>query len=256
MSATPPPVERLSPAAAEARVNELRALAQQLYREKLLDHPFTHALRDGTLSRERIRGFLLNHWTFSLEINTAKSYAYHRFLPFLKRRPDLYDLVVEQLVDELAHPGPGGHIRIQIPLLAAFGLTEQEAAEAILIPEARAMVDSRVRLYLEGPMAETFTAGLTEGSIGQWFGIWYHALTTRYGLTPEQAAYFDVHHEADTMEHESGRAHALGNAYVVQVCLEEGYRPERPGYTLESSVRLAADLWELFLDGLLRRYPG
>jgi pyrroloquinoline quinone (PQQ) biosynthesis protein C len=256
MAVTTPPVQRLSPEAAEARVDELRALAQQLYRQKLLDHPFTHALRAGTLSRERIRGFILNHWTFSLEINTAKSYAYHRFLPFLKRHPEIYDLIVEQLADELAHPGPGGHIRIQIPLLAAFDLTEEQAAEAILIPEARAMIDSRVRMFLEGPMAEAYAIGLTEGSVGQWFGVWYHALTTHYGLTREQASYFDVHHEADTMEHESGRAHALGNAYIVQKCLEDGYRPERPGFTLESSVQLGADLWELFLDGILRRYPA
>ena len=256
MSVAIPPIERLSAEAATARVGELRALAQQLYRQQLLDHPFTHALRDGTLSRERIRGFLLNHWTFSLEINTAKCHAYHRFLPFLKRHSEIYDLVVEQLADELAHPGPGGHIRIQIPLLAAFDLTEEDAAEAILIPEARAMIDSRVRMFVEGPMAEAYAVGLTEGSIGQWFGVWYHALTTRYGLTPAQASYFDVHHEADTMEHESGRAHALGNAYIVQTCLEDGYRPERPGFTLESSVRLGADLWELFLDGLMRRYPA
>ena len=254
MSATTPPVERLSPEAAEARVGELRALAQRLYREKLLQHPFTHALRDGTLSRERIRGFLLNHWTFSLEINTAKSYAYHRFLPFLKRRPELYDLIVEQLVDELAQPGPGGHIRIQIPLLDAFGLGEQEAAEAILIPEARAMVDCRVRLYLEGPMAEAYATSLSEQQVGEWFGRWFTALTTHYDLTPAQAIYFAKHHEADTQEHESGTAHGSVNARIVETCLIDGYRPERPGYTLESAATLSVDLYELFMDGVLKRY--
>jgi pyrroloquinoline quinone (PQQ) biosynthesis protein C len=249
-------VQRFEPADAAARVAELRSLAQRAYRAQLLEHPFTQQLRAGTLSRDRIRGFLLNHWTFSLEINTAKSYGYHRWLPFLKRHPEIYDLIVEQLADELAHPGPGGHIRIQIPLLAAFDLTEHDCAEAILIPEARALIDCRVRYFLEAPLAETYAANLTEGSIGQWFGIWYHALTTHYGVTREQAAYFDVHHEADTMEHDSGRAHVMGNALIIQTCLEDGYRPERPGFTLESSVQLAADLWELFLDGILRRYPA
>src|SRR5829696_7603619 len=198
------PVERFDTARAEARVGELRALAQRVYRKQLLEHEFTRQLRAGTLSRERMRGFVLNHWTFSLEINTAKSHGYHRWLPFLKRHPEIYDLIVEQLVDELAHPGPGGHIRIQIPLLAAFDLTEDECAEAILIPEARAMIDSRVRMFLEGPLAECYAAGLTEGSIGQWFGVWFHALTTHHGFTREQASYFDVHHEADTRDHESG----------------------------------------------------
>ena len=256
MAISTQPVQRYTTSEAEARVAELRALAQRVYRKQLLDHPFSHELRAGTLSRERIRGFLLNHWTFSLEINTGKSYGYHRWLPFLKRHPAMYDLIVEQLVDELAHPGPGGHIRIQLPLLAAFGLTEEECAEAILIPEARALIDTRVRMFEQLPMAETYAAGLTEGSIGQWFGVWFHALTTHYGLTREQAAYFDVHHEADTQEHESGHAHVMGNAWIIQACLEDGYRPERPGFTLESCVQLAADLWELFLDGLMRRYPG
>jgi pyrroloquinoline quinone (PQQ) biosynthesis protein C len=201
-----------------------------------------------------VLGFIVNHWTFALEINTVKALAYHRLLPFLKRHPDIYDLIVEQLADELTHPGPGGHIRMKVPLLEAFGASEAQAAEHVLIPEARALVDCRVRLYLEGPMAEAYATSLSEQQVGEWFGRWYTALTTHYGLTPAQAVYFNTHHEADTQEHESGTAHGSVNARIVEACLMDGYRPERPGYTLESAATLSVDLYELFMDGVLKRY--
>ncbi len=248
-------VERYTPAEAAERVAGIRRLVAERFERQVFQHPFMRALETGTLSRERVLGFIINHYTFALEINTVKAQAYHRLLPFLKRHPAIYDLIVEQLADELMHPGPGGHIRMKVPLLEAFGATEAEAAEYVLIPEARAMVDCRVRLYLEGPMAEAYATSLSEQQVGEWFGRWFTALTTHYGLTPAQAIYFDKHHEADTQEHESGAAHGSVNARIVETCLVDGYRPERPGYTLESAATLSVDLYELFMDGVLKRYP-
>src|SRR4051812_13502283 len=238
-----PAVERLSQAEAAARVSAIRQVIAERFERQIIKHPFMQALEAGTLSRERVRGFIVNHWTFALEINTVKAQAYHRLLPFLKRHPEIYDLIVEQLADELTHPGPGGHIRMKAPLLAAFGSSEAEAAEYILIPEARALVDCRVRAYLEAPMAEAYATSLSEQQVGEWFGRWFTALTTHYGLTAAQATYFDTHYEADTREHEGGTtAHGTVNARIVETCLMDGYRPERPGYTLESAATLSIDL--------------
>ena len=63
------------------------------------------------------------------------------------------------------------------------------------------------------------------------------------------------HYEADTQEHEDGvMAHGLGNGSVLQKLLEDGSRPERPGWSLEYSTQLSVDLYELFLTGLYARY--
>jgi pyrroloquinoline quinone (PQQ) biosynthesis protein C len=247
--------QQLTAAAAAERVASIRRLVAERFDRQVFQHPFMRALEAGTLSRERVRGFVVNHYTFALEINTVKALAYHRLLPFLKRHPAIYDLIVEQLADELTHPGPGGHIRMKVPLLEAFGSSEAEAAGCVLIPEARALVDCRVRLYLEGPMAEAYATSLSEQQVGEWFGRWYTALTRHYGLTPAQAVYFHTHHEADTQEHDGGAAHGTVNARIVEACLIDGYRPERPGYTLESAATLSIDLYELFMDGVLKRYP-
>jgi pyrroloquinoline quinone (PQQ) biosynthesis protein C len=254
ISESVPAVERLSADAAAERVAAIRRAVAEHFEREIYQHPFMQALETGTLSRERIRGFVVNHYTFALEINTVKAQAYHRLLPFLKRHQDIYDLVAEQLADELTHPGPGGHIRMKVPLLEAFGATEAEAIECILIPEARALVDSRVRTYLEAPIAEAYASSLSEQQVGEWFGRWFKALTTHYGLTREQATYFDTHYEADTQEHDGGTAHGTINARIVQACLMDGYRPERPGYTLESTALLSIDLYALFMTGVLKRY--
>ena len=61
-------------------------------------------------------------------------------------------------------------------------------------------------------------------------------------LTEWTCGDFRTHHEADTQEHDSGAAHGTVNARIVEACLIDGYRPERPGYTLESAATLSVDL--------------
>jgi hypothetical protein len=86
-------------------------------------------------------------------------------------------------------------------------------------------------------------------------GMWHQALTTHYNLDPEEVQYFSKHYEADTEEQEEGvMAHGLGNGYILQKLLEDGYRPERPGWSLDYSTQLSVDLYESFLDGLYKRF--
>ena len=71
------------------------------------------------------------------------------------------------------------------------------------------------------------------------------------------SAKFIKHYEADTRVHEEGIiAHAQTNAHILQKLLEDGYRPERPGFDLDYAVDLSVDLYEMFLDGLYRRYEA
>ena len=238
------------PGAEEARVcvERLRQRANGLFEERIFSHPFNQELFEGRLAREKFVGFLKNWYTFSVEINTGKCAAVDLYLPFLKRHPDCYDILSDAVADELIHPGPGGHVKMFIPLAAAFDVPMSDLVNAKLIPEARALVDVRCRLLRVGPFAEAIAASLSESSIGEWLGRMGRALEKHYGLTSEQTIYFSKHYEADTQEHEQGSmAHGLGMAYILQKIIEDGYRPERPGFDLEYTAELSIHLYELFL---------
>ena len=219
-------VRRYSPDEAQAVVDRLRQIADEGFRRQVFAHPYMQELMAGMLSMSKIRGFFLNWYRFALEINTVKSEAYNHFLPFLERHPDCYDLFTTQIADELIHPGPGGHVKMLHRTGQALGLSLEELVEHKLIPEARALVDCRVRLWREGPMAEAWASSMSEGPIGVWLGMWHEALTRHYGLSEDDAIYFSKHYEADTQVHEEGvMAHGEGNGYVLRKILEDGYRP-------------------------------
>jgi pyrroloquinoline quinone (PQQ) biosynthesis protein C len=248
-------VVRYSPQEAAAIVQRLREIADEGFARQVFAHPYMQELMAGTLPLAKVKGFFHNWYRFALEINTVKSDAYNHFLPFLERHTDCYDIFTEQIADELIHPGPGGHVKMLYHTGAALGISREELVEAMLIPEARALVDCRVRLWQEGPAAEAWASSMTEGPIGVWLGMWHEALTKHYGLSDDDAMYFSKHYEADTQEHEDGiMAHGLGNGYVLQKLLEDGYRPERPSWNLEYSTQLSVDLYEVFLTGLYARY--
>ena len=98
-------------------------------------------------------------------------------------------------------------------------------------------------------MAEAWASSLGETNVGIWMGKWHTALTTHYGLDAYDVQYFSKHYEADTQEHEEGvMAHGLGNEYILQRLLEDGYRQERPG--VEPGLQHAD------VRGPLRELPG
>jgi pyrroloquinoline quinone (PQQ) biosynthesis protein C len=249
MASAPGDFRRYSPDEAAAEVERLRAISARGFERQIYQHPYMKELVAGTLSMARIKGFMSNWYRFALEINTVKSDAYNHFLPWLERHIDCYDLLTEQIADELMHPGPGGHIKMLYLAGQAMGMSREEIVEYPLIPEARALVDVRVRLWRDGPM-------------GIWMGMWHAALTRHYGFDAYDVQYFSKHYEADTQPHSHGgiaqnqpvMAHGLGNGYILQKLLEDGYRPERPGWSLEYSTQMAVDLYELFLNGLCQRF--
>src|SRR3954462_12946749 len=178
-------VVRYSADEAQALVERLREIGRAAFERQVFGHRYMQELMAGTLPLPKLKGFFLNWYRFALEINTVKSEAYNHFLPFLERHTDCYDIFTEQIADELIHPGPGGHVKMLYHTGAALGISRQELVEAMLIPEARALVDCRVRLWKEGPAAEAWASSMTEGPIGVWLGMWHDALTKHYGLSED-----------------------------------------------------------------------
>lgn len=251
MSLIQPPVNA---ARAQELISYYTDLARRLYQERLFSHPLTVGLQNGTTSDVQLRGWLQNWYTFALEVNTASSTVYHRFISFFKTHPALEDLVTASIAEEFALPGPGGHIRTVQMAGEAVGLTRDEMVNARLIPEARAWTDFHVRLLTEGTLAEVAADYICEGEFGHFAKIYHDALTTRYGFTPKSATYFKDHFESDAIGKEGRPSHGDRGRAILTTLLEEGLAEERTGWGVEYTIEITVAMFELLLDGIIRHY--
>ena len=233
----------------EERVDALMERTTANFRRHVLGHPFMTDLEQGILTRQRLHGFLLNWYTWVFEINMAAATWLHRFGPVLKAHPDLMEVVNDKIADELITPTKGGHIQTLEALALALGLERDQLVHYQLIPEARAWLDYFVRLQTEGTFAECVAGYLGEGCFPEVAAVWERALTTHYGLRPEDVLYFRLHGEQD-LEHKKA------NLYILRKLCEVDLIEERPGWSLEYANSTSGQLFVLFLDGVYRRYGG
>lgn len=245
---------------AERIADEYVALTARLYNQRLLSHPFMRGLEQGTVSNDQLKKFIQNWYTFALEVNTAASTIYHRYISFYKTHPELEDLITSTISEEFSEPGPGGHIRTMQRLGEAAGLTREEMAAARLIPEARAWVDFQVRLLTEGTLAEAATDFICEGEFGRFAEVFFKALTARYNYSPRSSQYFKDHYEADAAgraapPNRPGASHGERGRKLLVTLLEEGLVEERTGWGLDYTFEITVDMFALLLDGVMRRYP-
>lgn len=229
--------------------NDYVALARRLYQERLFNHPLVLGMQKGTTPDHQIKGFLKDWYTFSKEVNTAASTVYHRYISFFKTHPQLAKLMTVIIAEELNEPGPVGAGE-------AVGLTIDEMVHAHLIPEARAWVDFHVRLLTEGTLAEAAADFICEGEFGHFAKLLFEVLTTRYSFTPKSAEYFREHYEADAVGGNDMPSHGERGKLMIQTLLEEGLFEERTGWGVEYTIDITVSMFELLLDGIIRRYPA
>jgi pyrroloquinoline quinone (PQQ) biosynthesis protein C len=241
-------------------VNEHYRKVAARWRVRVTDSPFMQQLRAGTLPMEALRTFFKNWGSYTIEINTVEAASYHKHIAFFRKRRDLMARMAEKLADELIHPKPPGHVHVVVETAKALGITEDEIFLAPMLAEFRAKLDFKRSLLWEGTMAEFYAAGATEEQTGYWSADFYQALTTRYGLTREQAVYFSTHEEADLKEHDGVMGHGSFRRLVLRTLLEDGSAQVRPGYTLEYCGLTAVDLYgvclQAALDAALKRSAG
>jgi pyrroloquinoline quinone (PQQ) biosynthesis protein C len=244
---------------AERIAEEYVALANRLYSQRLLAHPFMRSLQQGTVSNCRLKMFVRNWYTFAQEVNTAASTIYHRFISFYKTHPQMEELITTTISEEFSQPGPGGHIRMMQRLGEAAGLTRDEMVSAMLIPEARAWVDFQVRLLTEGSLAEAAADFICEGEFGHFAKVFFEALTTRYNYTTRSSQYFQDHFEADAVgtkgESSTSLSHGARGKALLVTLLEEGLVEERTGWGVAYTIDITVAMFALLLDGIIRRYP-
>jgi pyrroloquinoline quinone (PQQ) biosynthesis protein C len=160
------------------------------------------------------------------------------------------------IAEEFSAPGPAGHIRTVQRAGEAVGLTPDEMINARLVPEARAWVDFHVRLLTEGTLAEAAADYICEGEFGHFAKIYHDALTTRYGFTRQSAGYFKDHFESDAVGKSGRPSHGDRGRAILTTLLEEGLVEERAGWGVEYTIEITVGMFELLLDGIIRRYPA
>lgn len=227
------------------------------WKERVTDAPFMQRLRSGTLSRPALRLFFKNWGSYTIEINTLEAASYHKHIAFFRKHRDLMGPMAQKLADELIHPQPPGHVHVVLETARALGIAEEEIFLSPMLAEFRAKIDFKRAILWEGTVAEFYAAGATEEQTGYWSAECFKALTTHYGLTPQQAIYFSTHEEADLKEHEGGvMGHGSFRRMVLQRLLEDGSAEVRPGYTLEYCGMTAVDLHGVILQAALDAAEG
>ncbi len=236
---------------AKAYVDGLYRQVANRWQQRVSNSQFMRALVTGKLSKEAFRIFFKNWGAYTIEINTLEAASYHRHIHFFRKHRDLMAAMADKLADELIHPKPPGHVHVVVETAKALGITEDELFVSPMLAEFRAKIDYFRAIVWEGTVAEFYAAGATEEQFGHWAGEVFTALTTHYGLTPQQAVYFSLHEGADTREHEGGiMGHGSFRRMVLQRLLEDG-ADVRPGYTLEYCALSSIDLHGVILEAAL-----
>ena len=194
--------------------------------ERISNHTFTVELKEGKLPVECIRGWLLNSYAWALEINMSAPKKYYRFNDLLNENVDLLAMLADKYADEFATPGRGGHQRTMDTLGEALGLDTKEMLAYRQLPAMRGMLDATVWANEVGRLGMS----IAEEWLGHWFALWFESLTKHYGLTEDEALYFAMHAEADSLaEHQSGESighevmgHGQSHRYLAVRLLEDG----------------------------------
>jgi pyrroloquinoline quinone (PQQ) biosynthesis protein C len=231
----------------EEFVDALLSQTTDNFRRYALGHPFVREMADGGLAVEQIRGFILNWYTWTFEVNAATATWLYRFRDILKAHPDIAEILHEKIADELVTPTKRGHRETLERLGAALGFSQADLINARLIPEARAWLDYFVRLLLEGTFAECVAGYLGEGCFPEFAWICRQSLIKHYGLKEHDVEYFKLHGAQD-------ERHGSGNALILKKLIDAGCFEERPGWGVAYVNSTGGQLFVAFLEGVHRRY--
>lgn len=204
-------------------------------------HPLWQAVMTASLSRDQIAEFLRQFGVVPLY-----NHLYHGPLYVICPDPAWRGRMAEVAYEEATgrlFAGGVPHYQLYLRLGEAFGISRDAMYAADLCAEAvawRTYYEAVCqRSFLEG-VAATMLAG--EAQVPEVAGRLSNAFIVNYGLTPEQAAFYSVHEEADSDHAKAGREFlelfARSNADLALVV---------------RTVREAVDVCWLLYDGIYHR---
>jgi pyrroloquinoline-quinone synthase len=139
----------------DAFVERLRAEGRQRYHDV---HPFHVAMHSGQLSKDQIRGWVLNRYYYQTRVPIKDAIILSK-----SDDPSFRRLWIHRLVDhDGAAPGEGG-LALWLKLASGVGLDPNEVAGlSRVLPGVRFACDAYVQLVRERTLVEAVASSLTE----------------------------------------------------------------------------------------------
>ena len=156
--------------------------------DQLMDNRFFSELREGTLSRKRIKGFALQHYHCNHAINKGLAFCMVRNA----NNPPLYNQFLELFTEEQSHPD------LMKRFGFAIGLTDEDFDKEILIYECVAHTAAVIRGMFLGTQAESRAGALVnETMVCRYSGEFDTYLEKHYGFDSRARTFFIVHSKVD-----------------------------------------------------------
>jgi hypothetical protein len=211
-------------------------------------------LREGRLPLPCVRRFFKDWGLFSVEVVALNAVSYYVHLPFFISNYDLLPAFTEKIAEELIAPKPPGHTLILLETAQALGLSRHEVLEQPASAAGRAISDYCRRIFQDGSIIELWGMHVYEETLGHWSKQWEEALTSRYGLSKQQAVYFTAA-EADLVQHDGRMGRSL-NHMILQRILEQGLTTTKLGYDPKYCAFTMVDLQSLMENNAIENpYP-
>lgn len=227
------------------------------WQRKISQGPFMTQLREGRLPLPCVRRFFKDWGIFSVEVVALNAVSYYVHLPFFIRNYDLLPAFTEKIAEELISPRPPGHTLILLETAEALGLSRQEVLAQPASAAGRAISDYCRRIFQDGSIIELWALHVYEETLGTWSKQWAEALTSHYGLSRQQAAYFTAHAEADLVQHDGRMGHGPLNRMILQRILEQEMTTAKLGYDLQYCAFTMVDLQSLMESNAIQNpYPA
>lgn len=167
--------------------------------ERLMSSRYFTELREGKLSRKRLKGFALQHYLSNHAINKGLAFCMVKNAS----NPPAYDQFVELFVEESSHPA------LMKRFGEALGLTDADFENEIMIFECVAHTAAIIRGMFLGSAAETRAGALVNETMVQRYSEEFDtALAKHYGLESRARTFFAVHGKVD-QEHTAMAAETI-----------------------------------------------
>jgi len=227
-------------------VQDIQKRVNELFDQKIMNHPFVHDLKHGELTLDQVKGFALNWHACATHLNSAFPLIYFRFIGFILKQTDIKELLIKKIVEETAAPEPGSLMKKLGKFSECLGFTTQDLVNARLFPETFGYISYFDRVFTEGSLAEICASLLPEGLYyRKLFPVIGQELIKQYGLGEHDTNYF--------MQEGRGSTCDATNGELLERLINTGAIGERPDwgveYLAETSVRILA----FFLSGVYKR---
>src|SRR5688572_17600187 len=156
--------------------------------EQLMNGRFFSELREGKLSKERLRGFALQHYLSNHAINKGLAFS------MVKNASNqtVYNQFLELFVEEQSHPD------LMKRFGAALGLNDEDFENEIMIYECVAHTAAIIRGMFLGTQAESRAGALVnETMVCRYSEEFDTSLEKHYAIDNRARTFFIVHSKVD-----------------------------------------------------------